>query len=734
VVEKKKELQIDFALSKPQPTPTLHGTQYTQHVLYKQLNRRLVKKWIFNIVFFAISIAGVNGQEEPSKIVVTVRPTPNSVMLRWAPNTPVAWKYLNQYGYRIDRYTVMRDSTPVANVEKRILTPMPLKPLELSKWEKMVDTSDNAAIVAQAIYGQSFEVTSGDQTGLARLSNMSKDLESRFSFALFASTQSIKVAEAAGLFFNDVTANPHEYYLYRILSLVPDSIEHIDSAFVYTGIPDYEPLPKPVMFSVEFNDRYAIIKWNKTNYEEIFNNYIIERSDDNGKTYRQINAAPYVSISNEINNSSHFYMKTDSVPISDKRYYYRVKGITVFGEISNPSDTMSGYSVRALKDFPGITASEINYLGQVQLKWSYPSENIDDITGFKVVRSNRATSGFDEVSPGILSSATFEFIDTKPLNTNYYKIQAIGKNKNVSESFPYLVQLEDSIPPAAPLGLTCTVDSLGKVTLKWDKNTEPDLKGYLVFRANYLTDEFAQITTNTHTTNLFFDTVTLQTLSRNVYYKIKAIDNHFNQSAFSKILAVTRPDIIPPQPPVISYYKVKNNKVFLKWNKSVSADVQHYFIYRRYEGETSWLLLSQFTEPDTVTSFTDNVTGKEGIVEYVMIAVDSSRLESQPTKPLKLRVTANTDKNPVKQFYAKTRTNPNFIDLTWNYAYDQVVFYQIYKSEMDKPVSMYRSVKGAEQSFSDSQVKPGRQYKYMIKAVFADGTESPLSKPLEVTF
>ena len=40
-----------------------------------------------------------------AKIVVIAKTTPNSVILRWAPNTPRGWRIGNRIGYKIERKT-----------------------------------------------------------------------------------------------------------------------------------------------------------------------------------------------------------------------------------------------------------------------------------------------------------------------------------------------------------------------------------------------------------------------------------------------------------------------------------------------------------------------------------------------------------------------------------------------------------------------------------------------------
>ena len=66
-----------------------------------------------------------------------------------------------------------------------------------------------------------------------------------------------------------------------------------------------------------------------------------------------------------------------------------------------------------------------------------------------------------------------------------------------------------------------------------------DLYGYRVFRANSKHEEFSQITVESVFYSHYTDTISLQTLTKKVYYKILAVDQRQNWSEFSSILKWT---------------------------------------------------------------------------------------------------------------------------------------------------------------------------------------------------
>jgi hypothetical protein len=77
-----------------------------------------------------------------------------------------------------------------------------------------------------------------------------------------------------------------------------------------------------------------------------------------------------------------------------------------------------------------------------------------------------------------------EFLDTSAqFGTRYeYLVQAIRGQAESEISAPAGVTPRDVFAPALPAGLSA-VAGLGSVELVWERNTEPDLKGYRVYRA-----------------------------------------------------------------------------------------------------------------------------------------------------------------------------------------------------------------------------------------------------------
>lgn len=684
--------------------------------------------FVFSI-FFGVIVSGFSQSEKPA-VKVQGQATSKSIKLRWAPNSPGVWQLANKYGYSIERIALSENGKAIAKPVKILLNKTPLKPAQESAWTYAMDQDDNVAVAAQAIFGEDFEVAQSYSSEVMKVVNKAKELESRYSFALFACDQSIKAAELSGLYFEDETIAPATKYLYRVYTHIPVEVQRVDTGYVYVGLQDYKSLPKPIDLKAVFEDHMALLSWNGILFEKIYNSFWVERSED-GKNFKRITEQPVINAFQGEKPKSHLTFKTDSLPANDVRYYYRVIGINTFGETGPPSDTVSGFGKPGFAYSSSILNHEIRPDGSVKLQWSFPAEGESLLKSFDLLKVNQKNKVYTEVRTNINKNER-SIVDERPSSTNYYVLRANDKYGRKNNSFPYLVQTEDSIPPLPPVELQGKIDTLGRVFLSWKANSEEDLLGYAVYKANFSTDEYVQKPGPIFTNNSYVDTIKLNNLTEKVYYKVKAIDKRFNSSAFSAVLILEKPDKIPPVPPVFKSIRSDSVGISIAWNFSDSEDVIEHLLYRKADTEHEWSLVKTIFKSDT-TSFYKDISVKHRVnYAYTILAVDDDGLESIPAEPVSATYISSSPYPKVENIFYTVDKTKKSITVSWNYTHAEVDKFFIYKSNNGLPLKLFKSVDASVRELKDLYSINDTKVEYRIVVGFKNGDRTRGSKELVI--
>ncbi len=684
---------------------------------------------ILLLVFFQIgSISSIKVFAQQSAIAVKAKSFGDSVVIRWAPTTPEAWEKLNSFGYRIERFTIIRDGQILDAKPKKELTITPLKPANEMYWLPYME-DDMVALMAQAIFGESFEVSQANSSPVIKAMYQTKELEARYSFALFSADISSKAAQLGGLRWVDKDIKNNEKYLYRIHSLIPDSVEHIDFGFVYVSPDEINPLPEPQSFELVVKGKTVVLSIDAQANEQFYTAYQIERSDDNGNTYQPIHKQPLVSIvANE--ETKNVVIHTDSLPAYGVKYFYRFRGIDSFGEWGPYAKPIIAMGQETVQILPKIEKIEVIPLNTISIRWTFPTSEEFKLKGFEIERASLQAGPYVVISREVLKQNERLFEDRKPLPTNYYRLRTLTNAGDILLSNPYLIQLEDSIPPSAPIELKLLqIDTTGIVKFVWKENTEQDLLGYHVYRSNFKNAEFSRISINPIVESNYADTISLDNLSSTIYYKVSAIDYRFNTSTFSSVIEVVKPDIVPPAPPVVKSINANVSGIEICWVKSSSTDVAKHYLYRSV-GAEKWIEIQNFA--DDTNCYTDKPELKTNY-QYKLVARDKAGLESS-SAPFKVFNNTKKDYPTLKISSAKPDREKNIILLTWNYVQADVSKFIVYRAEGDSNLTLYKTLKGDVKNFSDINLKKDQAYTYRIQVIFKNGDQSPMGEPISVRY
>ncbi|MDR1169706.1 MAG: hypothetical protein LBK97_02600 [Prevotellaceae bacterium] len=683
---------------------------------------------ILSLLYFATG-NGASGQDT-ARISVRSRVQKNAILLRWAASSPVVWRQTNRYGFNIERYTIVRNDSILSESEKKILNQNPVKARPLHEWETPVQNSDYAAVIAQALYGEDFELSGGDAQGIARIINLSQELEQRFAMSLYAADQDFEAACMAGWGWRDNTVEQGERYLYRIIPVMPDTGRlKIEFGASFAAMDEYEELPKPAGLTAVFGDKSVMLVWNYSVLGNIYNSYFVEKSAD-GRNFKRIEGIPVTSLNNK---EDRMYF-LDSLIDNTAKHYYRICGITPFGEIGPPSDSIAGKGVRMLSHAPGISKVNLNSRGEMELEWEFDERENDLVKSFELSRSDSPDKHYITVL-GNMEPARRSLLFKELNPANYFIITAVPYEGEPRKSFPVLVQPADSIPPAIPLELQGKIDSAGIVTVRWKKNTEADLLGYKIYRSFLKDDEPVPLFDIALKDTVYKDAVDINSLNRKVYYTLSAVDLRYNQSDFSKLLELEKPDIIPPASPVISGYKVREDGIEIQWINSSDANVTQHRVWRHEKG-TGYMpeTLLKSIDNMSVTNYVDTSATAGVSYVYAVTALKSNWLESPPSNELTVFTGFSKRQNmELDYFNAVVDRQNKMLKLEWSDKLQDVQYYELYKSENGENMSLWKALQSDQHEIIDNNLSPNTIYQYIIRAVLKNGKNTK-SKSVKIKY
>ncbi|MHB8579579.1 MAG: hypothetical protein ACYDA4_06925, partial [Ignavibacteriaceae bacterium] len=198
------------------------------------------------------------------------------------------------------------------------------------------------------------------------------------------------------------------------------------------------------------------------------------------------------------------------------------------------------------------------------------------------------------------------------------------------------------------------------------------------------------------------------------------LDFNYNQSEFSNIIEVVRPDTIHPVTPVFTNVVVTEKQVELYFVPSSSEDVKEHIIYRKTNMDSDWVIIGKFDTSQTKfidTSVTTGVT-----YYYSIRAKDQSGLYSNYASPVYGKPYDTGIRPPVENLIANV--DKKNIILTWTYPTLKVeTVFIIYKKDNNGLLKQYDIT--SDKSYTDKNTN--KKNYYAIKAVTKDGGQSDIS-------
>jgi len=592
---------------------------------------------------------------------------------------------------------------------------MPWKQTDMH-WKVLIEKNKAAGILFNSLY------TPGEKSG-------SQKKEMLFGLLLKSCDLYTELAMAGGLTMLDSVFDASQVYVYRVsLYNAPKNLKYAP-AVIAVNPKEINTLAKIETLKSKFGDRKAVLSFVTLGVKD-YGGYWIERSEDS-VNYKAVNKSPFIRSTTKYDEKHSESAYKDSLPVNNKKYYYRVRGISLFGELGPSSNVVSGKGKSDFKEYPLIDSVLILKNTAVILKF-HMAETFDkaQLKNYAVFRSDKK-NGIYHVLSNSLSPSTISFMDEQAMESNYYKVCAVNIYNDSSFSMAAYAKLIDETPPLVPVEPTGTIDSMGLVHLSWAANTDKDLLGYRVYRANSEKEQPVELTRELLTQTNYSDSVSLRTLSKEVFYTLRAVDKVYNNSGYSKYCKLTRPDKIAPVAIVFEKIAPTDSSIVLNWLASSSDDVKKYRLYKK-ENIGIWQLVKEWGVDDRSRSYTDSLMVAENTYQYKMETVDGSGNISITETHTILFKPAFLPK--LKGFTAKVSLEKRSIELQWSYGNKSVYNYTLYKAKGNESLRLYKTLGKEIEYFIDKELYPNNKYRYAIKATTKSGSETKLSDVVGVEF
>jgi len=309
-----------------------------------------------------------------------------------------------------------------------------------------------------------------------------------------------------------------------------------------------------------------------------------------------------------------------------QKYYYRMTAVNSGGAESKMTTPVSGVTFGPPPAPTSIQAVS-GMVKQVTISWKVISGS--EVIGYAIYRGESP----DALKPikKLRRRNANQFKDAggwdnrlKDGTKYYYTVRSIN-SVGVESMTQEIAEAVTKPVPVAPGGMSATQKKIGKTTLSWSRNAEPDIVSYRILRSEKPGGKFRAVGS---TEKVVFEDVGLKN-GASYYYQIQAIDKDGLIGEPSEIVeVVTKP--VPAAPSGLEA-SAGLSSVTLSWMENQEPDIDHYVIYsvgifgRHKIGTTkSSSYIVEKLKPGSTYS-------------YVIVAVDKSKLSSEPSSPAQIK-------------------------------------------------------------------------------------------------
>lgn len=363
--------------------------------------------------------------------------------------------------------------------------------------------------------------------------------------------------------------------------------------------------------------------------------------------------------------------------------------------------------------------------GQVTLSWTANSE--PDMAGYNIYRSSDGTS-YTKVNGDPVADTTYVATGLTNGQQYWFKITAVDTAGNESAYSSTVTATPVNVAPAVPTGLTAT-EGDRQATLSWTANTEWDLAGYNIYRADSAAGPYTKINSTLVTTAAYVDDALIN--GTTYWYRVTAVDSTALESAQSAEVGVTPRDYVAPAAPSGVTAAEGDRQVTLNWSANSEYDLTGYNIYRSSDNGATFAKIASVSPATTSYLDADVVNGV--YYWYKITATDTSTNESAYSDVVIVMPRDYIAPATPIGLSAYPRAFRVVLSWTANTEYD-IKGYNIYRATDEAgPFTKVNSTLVTGTEYYDNNLTNNTTYWYRITAVDTSTNESPQTAAVTAT-
>lgn len=518
-----------------------------------------------------------------------------------------------------------------------------------------------------------------------------------------------------GIQWNDNQVNTASKYQYKLVEIINGEEKELAvSEQITVGENHFAPAPTNVRF--KGSNKKILIGWDPQSELYYGVNIYKKRKGSNEPEVKINNEPILLSQEDEDGKSvvSKYLFEEKGLKEGDK-FTYSLVSVDYFGLEAGRVDALEAGTVDLIPpSAPYQLKNEVDHVTKsVAIAWD--AEMADDHAGFQLMLSNNDSSGFTPIGNSINKEHKSHTIEIEEIGIWYIKVQAIDTNGNASLSETMRVQILDKIPPSIPKGVQLSFDDK-TLTLKWEPNTEPDLAGYIIYRA-YADSKnmpMLKMMSRPFAENTYSETFPSNRVENYIYYVVSR-DTNGNQSEVSEPVLLVMPNNTAPSRPFLREAKVENNTIVLQWNESMAKDLAGYHVYKQILPDSTWQRANKALLQKGVDRFTDrNIeVGKKQI--YAVSAIDTAKNESEKSNSKEVFVSLSANSISFTQFNSKINARKGSVLLNWEMnTTENIVAYIVYGKTEGEEVFAPLSANLNQTSFEIKNLEDGNHHFYVV--------------------